>query len=213
MMKYHNTVVIDDHQLIAYCIPKIANTSIKIALLQAMGQEFNFPNYRYSYLHRHPKFRFAGPQELSDERYADWYSFAVIRNPWDRLVSCWADKVRDRREGFASFDKWGVTQNTPFSEFVQIVSEVPDDDADWHFQSQASMISWEGRLLPKRIVCMENMAADWKGIQMSAPISLPDLETHGASEHAPYRTYYTPHTRSLVAERYKQDINLLKYVF
>jgi len=206
----HNNVVLDQHRLLAFCIPKCANTSIKVALLQGMGVKFTDRTVQ-----RHPAFRFAGPQELSDPRYNNWYSFTIVRNPWERAVSCWTQKVKRRgwNNNFHGFDKFGVTDNTSFEKFVRIIAGVPDAESNIHFQSQMDLISWKGRILPKHIARMETLTVDWKHIKNTGRLELPDLEHHTISEHPHYRQMYTAETQDLIRQRYGMDIKELDYDF
>lgn len=192
---------IPDKQVVFIRVPKVASSSIKTALLGDgwVGNSSEAP-FTHDLLARYP----------------DDFVFAAVRNPWERLVSCYVDKVIKREEVPTSFPK-GVVKGMPFADFAQIVAETPDVKSDVHFRSLAWFLFPQGRMNVNFVVRYERLAQDWTVVQavlsakgMSVPRKLP-VRQRRAREH--YARYYTDSLVDLVAERYKRDVRLFGYAF
>src|SRR5919107_448733 len=99
-------IVSDEHTFIYFVIPKVACSSIKAALLPIF--DFDTPIYETTLkdgapgYNVHALFDESGHQvnqgelisELNDA-YQEYFKFAFVRNPWDRLVSCYFQKPWD----------------------------------------------------------------------------------------------------------------------
>ena len=64
------------------------------------------------------------------DAYRDHWAFAFVRNPWDRLVSCWLDKVK--RKNFFGFGPSEYERMQRFDHFVRWVVQLDLDAADDH---------------------------------------------------------------------------------
>lgn len=160
-------------------------------------------------------------------RYREYYSFAFVRNPWSRLVSCFFDKV-DPKEITEDLNPKGAAAvmlsdaengsarltTASFEEFVRAVSRTPDEESNRHFRSQHTFLTdRNGRLLPAHIFRFENLAEEFNAL--TERLGLPDtkLPHRNPSKKTPYQEYYTDELRRLVAERYSRDIELFGYKF
>lgn len=154
-----------------------------------------------------------------------------VRNPWDRLVSCYRNKMladedatyyakqsgdeRDYIDGvFLSFRKFGTfKKGMTFEQFVHAVSEIPDSEADPHFQSQHCMLTDEtGEFLPNFLGKFETLNSDFNRLCAIYKISgnLDHLRPSGSRN---YLNYYSPDLIDKVGERYHMDIALFGYTF
>src|SRR5688572_1984937 len=79
---FHMTIS-PSHHFIWYRVAKVGTRSI-LAMLDAADVE-----------HFDSDLRVESRWLYRLGRYRDYYRFAFVRNPWDRLVSSWADKVVD----------------------------------------------------------------------------------------------------------------------
>lgn len=211
--------VLDERRLVYILIPKVASTSIKLATMDSVGGYSD--NRDYMCIHRETAARQMYGLPM---RAREYFKFAFVRNPFDRLVSCFEDKVRnvDPHSGQYYFDtrynRWLIrrlfrTEFRPsmsFDEFIALVERIPDWLADSHFKSQYSILYLRGRQIPDYIGKFENLAADWGRI--ATQHNLRPLEQRNVSARTGWMEYYRDsNTVETVYRRYRKDIEAFGY--
>ena len=195
-------IFLEKYNTAYFFIPKVASTSIKALCTRLLGlqvekhfHKVNFPSLPRSELLANP----------------DIFKFAFVRNPFDRLVSCYASKVRNCRD-FARNEKW---HNLSFDQFVQRVCEIPNEQMDVHFRPQYTFITDDkGTLVVDFLGRIDRFDDDMKTIfsKTGFPDSLR-VDHRGRSIREHYQKYYTKKSRKLVAERFAEDLQLFEYSY
>jgi hypothetical protein len=151
-----------------------------------------------------------------------YYKFAFVRNPWDRLLACYRDKITDAAGQYQNHEnrftaylkRMGrYSPDMTFEDFVQIVSEIPDDRAEGHFRSQVTLLSDRHGLLPFDTVGrFETLSEDFEAIRKRIGLkdSLPHLRRTGSRN---YRDSYSVKMRETVRKRYENDLAIFPYEF
>ncbi len=188
-------------------MPKVANSSMKMAFAKLYNIEPFASQKDQIGIHGCKFFH----ERMIDIREASMINSTAnimfVRNPYDRLVSCWQSKLIDKVPN-AGLVRQGFTRDMTFEDFIKLVCKIPDDIANVHFKSQ--MCFWLG---PKTtILRFENIDDDWE-IVRNKIVGLPPLPHFGSSEHNHYREYYNPELIKLVQQRFKYDLEVLGYEF
>ena len=180
-------------------VPKAANESVKHAFMHALGIPAKIhPSYAFKTCTKH------------DAAASPYWVFSIVRNPFDRLVSCWMHKTQGK-ELFRPYREAGLQLGIPFAEFVEWAT-CCGDPAEQHIRPQAQELTICGRLIPDFVGRFESLDRAWARIRKKCR-GLPDLPHKNQTEHRHYREYYTPETRRLVERRYAQDLELFGYEF
>lgn len=142
-----------------------------------------------------------------------FFSFAVVRDPFDHAVSHYEYLKQHRSASVAkrfrgmSFEEYLEDRHRrPFLKHTIFV-RMPDQA---HFVLDAA-----GRLAVNRVLRFESLAADWE--RLVTDIGLPGLEllyvnrTRAKSDKKPYRDYYTAATEETVRRLYRRDFDLFGY--
>jgi len=209
-------IVLDEWEAIYVPIPKVACTSLSTLFARMISTKGDIP-----YVFEVPFKRVANRVIRKD--YADYYVFAFVRNPWDRLLSCFLSKIDPTEDDDGTFYRNGVEFNfwkygdmfhsqMSFSDFVRATTSIPDEEADIHFSSQYRHLTDRHRnLVPDFIGRFESLAGDLEELRsrMHMPKTAPPHKMK--TEHKHYSHYYTEETRALVEGRYPEDIELFGY--
>jgi hypothetical protein len=194
----------DQHRCIFVHIPKTAGVSVVKALFGSFGGHHT-PLWLYRLLYTRAEFD-------------AYFKFAFVRNPWDRLLSAFlflkrgGMNDRDRRwaethlAAYPDFDRFvrrGLTRKTAYAEL--------------HFVPQYWFLALKGpRPAVDFVGYYENLPQDFVSIRERLGVS-PErrLLALNRTEGKPsdFREYYTPETRRIVAEVYREDIELFGYDF
>lgn len=185
-------------------VPKAANRSIKAALADLAGMPYEDPHAA--------GWHYVSLATLAAQE--DVFRFTFVRNPLDRLVSCYAQKIvlyARRLQLPLHFWRYGRLFNPEmsFAEFVEAVASVPDRLADPHFRSQHTFFYDKGTAMVDFIGKFEQLSTDWQ--KLSQQTGLGPLPHYNRSPHPPYAQMYTPELVQLAAQRYADDIALLGY--
>lgn len=206
------------YQAVYIDIAKVASSSIKMLLATALELEVPDGNPHAVAFPKPPQFN-----GYAENQFGDLFTFAFVRNPWDRLVSCYRDKIAGEVADFTGFaesgvahclDRFGVFEaNMSFTAFVEAVAGIPDSEADEHFRSQVDFVTDTGGQVAIDFVGRyENLADDFSTVART--LGLPDhlaLPHLQAASKKSYASYYSEHTWNLVSERYAQDISVFNY--
>ncbi len=145
--------------------------------------------------------------------------YAFVRNPWDRLLSCYLDKL-DPDQADNRYWRNGVEINfwpyggrfhagMSFAEFVRAVTELPESQANVHFAPQSWWLDVPVDFLGR----FERLDGDYQ--RLRAWLGLPDesLPRHRATNHGHYSRYYDADSRERAGRYYAADIERLGYAF
>jgi hypothetical protein len=191
-------------------IPKCGNTSIKSELISfETGDAVNNPHAKALELTTLTPARISGSVRRKN------LVFTFVRNPWDRMVSLWADKCGESTD--VNLTHWGIEKGMPFNLFVDQVCSLPDEWAEIHFQSQVSLLMHQQRLLPAFIGRFETINRDWDFVKNALALKSEDrgraLPKLRASQHGEYRDYYSATLAMKIGTRYAQDASMFGYTF
>jgi chondroitin 4-sulfotransferase 11 len=203
-------------------VPKVACSSIKITLASLLGIDLEAVGGDPHKVH------FPAPASCQSgpTLYPGLFTFAFVRNPWDRLVSCYRDKILGEAPDFTSFHpargvacclaRFDVFRaGMSFDEFVKAVAAVPDKEADDHFRSQHTFVTNTlGGVGVDFVGRFETLGRDFQ--RVCEKLGLPSLtlpHVQAASTARRYTQYYTLRTRSRVASRFRDNVSLFGYQF
>jgi hypothetical protein len=116
------------HKYIFFMIPKNACSTVRHCLLKQIEDNENL-EYNLKQLKGMRKINYHNLH-----RFQDYFWFAFLRNPFDRVIACYKDKVLNE----LGDEKYKPLYNPDltFEKFVNFISVTPDDIIDWHLKSQ-----------------------------------------------------------------------------
>ena len=141
-------------------------------------------------------------QLLGQNTWDKCFTFSIVRNPYDRLVSFYEYSRGARKDPKSvqyewpdpgTFEEW-LEKDRPLSQLHYLTDE-------------------NGRILVDFVGRFERLRMDVFNICFRLrvlPVKLPKLR---ASSRAEYHTYYTPQIRKKVEDWYGEEIEELKYKF
>jgi hypothetical protein len=126
------------------------------------------------------------------------YTFAVVRNPWDYMVSLYTHLTSHWFDGEISF-----------KEFIE---QLPELDSPLHpnYNPVSPQSSWIDDSV--HILRFESLDTDFEMIRSTIGIDM-SLGRYNASIHNPYQTYYDGHLKQQVAKYFEADIDKFKYTY
>jgi hypothetical protein len=143
-------------------------------------------------------------ERVGAEMYDSYFSFAVVRNPWDWMVSRYHYTLKDKRhpahqrvsrmKGFTEYMLWRCTPE-----------HIGPSQKDFVF-------SPDGHSIVNFIIRYENLAQDFNEvcIRIGVEAALPRINV---TKHRPYQELYTPDLVDLVRRTFAADIELFGYTF
>lgn len=139
-----------------------------------------------------------------------YFKFAIVRNPWDRLLSAWKDKVQKQ---------WTILPDAPYrlnaykkykdKSFSYFVKNV-DPSIDRHTMCLSNLIDLKNINYIGRF---ENLQQDFNIVCDKIGIPQQQLPHVNKTKHKHYTEYYDDESRQIVAEKYARDIEYFNYEF
>ncbi len=204
---------------VAYArVPKAANTSIKIALSEALGLAPlpGSPRATDEYWREvaPDMVGFVTPKAFASRpQYEGYFCFAVTRDPISRVVSCYKNKIIKNDTMTSSLQAAGFRLNMSFPEFVEVLAGTQDDACNIHLRSQYTMLCYKGRVLPDLVIVQEELGTRWEElrdiINERTGADLPQLTVRNSTADIDGKIALDSRLEDLIRKRYSEDYRLL----
>ncbi|MCG3119056.1 MAG: hypothetical protein ALAOOOJD_01384 [bacterium] len=147
--------------------------------------------------------------ELGKDTWKKLFSFAIVRNPWDRVVSHYHYRVMTNQTALG-------TKAVDFNEWVKLA--YGDNAPEYYNKPKMFMPQWHwlidenGKQAVNFIGRFENLQADFAKIclLLNREAELPHLKK---SDRGDYRQYYNDASLAIVGRWFQTDIEKFGYQF
>ena len=164
MAQPHHFIRMKRHNLLYGRVPKAANSSIKAALCRLLSemppkgtkttsdkfwqhetnQETELITLRRARKYRHSHF-----------------SFSFVRNPFDRLIAAYNNKVIEIEAPPLPMQNMGITHGMSFDAFLDVLIETPFKHYDVHVLPQNQLLCIGNQIVPKFVGRVEQINDHW----------------------------------------------------
>ncbi|MCB9170933.1 MAG: sulfotransferase family 2 domain-containing protein [Flavobacteriales bacterium] len=144
---------------------------------------------------------YASPMPYDPVRYADWFRFAFVRHPVDRLLSAWRNKVV--RENYFGFPPDQLSAMRDLPGFVGWVEGIDRLRCDEHLREQHALIDMEQVQFIGRF---ERFDADLHHV--AERVGLPMATIHRLNATARGPLPIDPRLAERIAVMYQRDMGL-----
>lgn len=134
---------------------------------------------------------------VGEETWNSYYKFAIVRNPWDMVLSQYYWRYSD-------------DDRPPLSEAIESDVMLP-------LVNNRGVYSIDGEIVADRLLRFENLAEELEEVRrhvgISEPLEMPRAKGGTRTDKRPYRDVFTPEQAELVRARFSQQTNPLGYHF
>ncbi len=201
----NNYVYYINHQYkyIWYLVPKVGSRSLLYWLLSE------------EYLSKHKDGNLnENFKNISSEYHHKYHTFSFCRNPFDRLVSVYFDKIlltvplmnpKNKRTKLEFYERW---KDKSFKEFANDVCDMPNKNiTDNHLLPQIYFIPENIDFLGR----FENLQNDFVSVTKKLFEKQFDNRKWNVSQHDHYSEYYDKNLKDKVYQKYKKDFKRFEY--
>ena len=129
-------IILDEKEVVFASVAKSACSSIKTSIYGSPPEGIQLHQHTSHLSHRRiPK------------KKTSYFSFAIVRDPYERLASCYRakfNKVDESKFMFSNYLFGYLKNDDSFDEFVRKVSKIPDILCDRHFKAQNKIVFASG---------------------------------------------------------------------
>jgi len=202
-------IINHNKELVYIPIAKVANSSIKASMCEQKLDGVK------EYYQIHSLVTKANKLDEETEKY---YKFSFVRNPYDRLVSCYVNKyIEDKKyletKGHLYMDSYlfgYIRRPKDFSDFIRKICKIPTWLEDQHFQKQYNLLyDKSGNCLADYVGKYENILEDFEILKEK--FDLDPLPHYNQTSKGNWMDYYTLETAELVYKKYYKDFQTFGY--
>ena len=143
--------------------------------------------------------------------FARYYRFAIVRNPWDRMVSCYVYELSRAKAGIGLHcsNRQLLAKNLPFLDYIK--------QADFDTTFLRTQSFWlqnkAGKIGINQLLRFENLADDFRSFALARQLPICELPHVNQGERTHYSAYYNDEAVALIAQKYQEDIRNFGYSF
>ena len=202
LMKKFSVTVSDDLKYVFFRNPKTATRSV----LFSLDESTSVSDGVFNFTHKKNKHKTGYDREYN-LAWDCYFKFGFVRNPWDRLVSTYNNKIKNYNQWTPKF--YIKYKNYEFKDFCKALKKFNVDESEEHIRSQHKFfptnIDFIGRF--------ETLCSDFNFICEKLSISLELPHRNKTCNKLNYAEYYDDETCSIIAEKYAKDIKYFNYEF
>ena len=193
-------IILDEKEVVFASVAKSAGSSIKTSIYGSPPEGIQIHQHTSHLSHRRiPK------------KKTSYFSFAIVRDPYERLASCYRakfNKVDESKFMFSNYLFGYLKNDDSFEEFVRKVSKIPDILCDRHFKAQNKIVFASGKKIDF-IGKFENLPSDFEEIRERYDFA--ELPMLNKSSGRTASDLFSDETRALASKRYEKDFELFGY--
>ena len=187
-------------------VPKTAGSSIHIGFkdrYKLVGEQRADPL---------PEIHHQGIEQiLKNENVEGYYSFAFVRNPWDRLLSAYT-------EFYDAHHRKGYPIEPPiqsYKDFEEFCINFPHSDwsKDVHYRPQVGFVCIGGEIKVDFVGKYENLEEDLNKICEAVSIPPMGIGHHRKTVHARRYDAYTERSKNAIGDFFEEDLKAFGYTF
>jgi Sulfotransferase family len=223
--------VLPDQRIIYVCVPKSASSRIKMSLSALLGRQLSSSEEA----NKRKRSGLKAPHHVGLSVFyrlamdPNTLRFSFVRNPYSRLVSCWADKFQDKPliPGDSFVDQYLAARDRidlplsaradktlSFADFTRFVSDPLAQHINAHWQPQQKLVDGPAITLDfiGRVETFDSdFARVFDHLGASAEIRREALVPVNPSRHRHWSQHYTPDLADRIYRAYECDFDRFSY--